>query len=43
MSYPNFKDKHLKEALFHPADSVKYKKMAMKLLSKHIITYQPFP
>ncbi len=40
MSYPNFKDKHLQEALFHPMDFVNYKKFPKNLPKKYIITYQ---
>ena len=41
MSYPNFKDKHLQEALFHPEDFINYKKWKKKgLPNKYIITYQ---
>lgn len=40
MSYPNFKDKHLQEALFHPIDFVNYRKFKGKFPKKYIITYQ---
>lgn len=40
MSYPNFKDKHLQEALFSPEDFVKYKKFPKNLPKKYILTYQ---
>ncbi len=40
MTYPNFKDKHLQEALIHPADFVKYKKWKRNFPKKYILTYQ---
>ena len=41
MSYPNFKDKHLQESLFHPTDFINYKKWEKKNFpNKYIITYQ---
>lgn len=41
MSYPNFKNKHLEEALFHPNDFLRYKKINHKKFpKKYIITYQ---
>src|SRR3989344_8118943 len=40
MVYPNFKDKHLEEALFHPIDFVNYKKWKGKFPKKYILTYQ---
>lgn len=40
MTYPNFKNKYLLEALFHPIDYVRYKKWKMKLPKKYILTYQ---
>ncbi|MBI2043955.1 nucleoside phosphorylase [Candidatus Pacearchaeota archaeon] len=39
MVYPNFKDKHLQESLFHPTDYIKYKKFKGKFPRKYIITY----
>src|SRR3989344_5422226 len=41
MTYPNFKNKHLHEALFNPNDYVNYKKWNRKKFpKKYIITYQ---
>ena len=41
MTYPNFKNKHLQEALFHPEDYVNYKKWPRnKFPKKIILTYQ---
>ncbi|MAG52362.1 MAG: purine-nucleoside phosphorylase [Nanoarchaeota archaeon] len=40
MPYPNFKDKHLQEALFHPRDYIKYRKLKKNLPKKYILTYQ---
>src|SRR3989344_3035248 len=41
MTYPNFKKKHLQEALFHPEDFINYKKFKKKNLpKKYLITYQ---
>ncbi len=41
MVYPNFENKHLEEALFHPKDFIKYKNVEGKFPKKYIITYQP--
>ncbi len=41
MNYPNFKNKHLQEALFHPIDYIKYNNIRGKFPTKYIITYQP--
>tara|TARA_Y100000310_G_scaffold341870_1_gene442651 strand:- start:32781 stop:33515 length:735 start_codon:yes stop_codon:yes gene_type:complete len=40
MAYPNFKDKHLQEALFHPNDYINYRKYKGKFPKKYVITYQ---
>ncbi len=41
MSYPNYKNKHKEEALFHPRDFVKYRNFNKKDFPKKvIITYQ---
>jgi len=40
MAYPNFKNKHLQEALFHPEDFLKYNNIKGKFPTKYIITYQ---
>lgn len=41
MQYPNFKNKHLQKALFHPEDYINYKKwIGKKFPKKYIITYQ---
>jgi len=41
MTYPNFKNKHLEEALFSPDDFLTYKKLeGIKFPSKYILTYQ---
>ncbi len=40
MTYPNFKDKYLQEALFNPIDFINYKKFKGKFPKKYIITYQ---
>lgn len=40
MAYPNFRNKHLQEALFHPEDFLKYNKIKGKFPTKYIITYQ---
>lgn len=40
MNYPNFSNKHLEEALFHPIDFLKDKKVKGKFPKKYIITYQ---
>lgn len=41
MTYPNFKDKYLQEALFHPKDFVNYKKWEkVKFPKKYILIYQ---
>ncbi len=40
MTYPNFKNKHLQESLFHPTDFIKYKKFKGKFPKKYILTYQ---
>lgn len=42
MVYPNFKDKHLQDALFHPGDYVRYKDYPKNLPKKHILTYLPY-
>lgn len=40
MVYPNFKDKHLHEALFNPKDYMRYKKFSKKgLPQSYILTY----
>jgi uridine phosphorylase len=39
MTFPNFKDKHLEEALFNPDDFIKYKKIKKKFPKKFIIIY----
>jgi len=38
--YPQFKDKHVHEALFHPKDYLKYRKFKKKFPKKCVITYQ---
>ena len=40
MAYPNFKNKHVEEALFSPVDFVKYRKWKGNFPKKYIITYQ---
>lgn len=40
MTYPNFKNKHLETAMFHPQDFINYKKFKGKFPKKYIITYQ---
>ncbi|MBM3206855.1 MAG: purine-nucleoside phosphorylase [Candidatus Staskawiczbacteria bacterium] len=40
MNYPNFLNKHLEEALFHPSDFLKDKKVKGKFPKKYILTYQ---
>ena len=41
MNYPNFKDKHLQESLFHPKDFVNYKKWEKIVLpKKYILIYK---
>ena len=41
MSFPNFKNKHLQESLFHPEDFINYKRLDnRKFPKKYIITYQ---
>ncbi|MEK6819674.1 MAG: nucleoside phosphorylase [Nanoarchaeota archaeon] len=41
MAYPNFKNKHLQEALFHPKDFIRYKEFEKKNFPKrYIIIYQ---
>jgi len=41
MTFPNFKNKHLEEALFHPKDFISYKKWNKgRLPKRYIITYQ---
>ena len=44
MSYPNFKNKYLEEALFSPIDFVKYKEYMKKnkFPKKYILTYQTY-
>ena len=41
MEYPNFKDKHLQESLFHPEDFINYRNITKKKFpEKYILTYQ---
>jgi len=40
MAYPNLKNKHLQESLFHPLDFIKYRKVKGNFPKKYIITYQ---
>ncbi|MDO8517038.1 MAG: nucleoside phosphorylase [Nanoarchaeota archaeon] len=39
MSYPQFKNKHLEEALFGPADFIKYKNLKGNFPTKYILVY----
>ncbi len=40
MSYPNFTNKHLQKALFHPEDFIKYTGLKGTFPKKYILTYQ---
>src|SRR3989344_1768544 len=40
MTYPNFKNKQTEEALFHPKDFIKYRKVKNRFPKKYILTYQ---
>lgn len=40
MAYPQFKNKHLQEALFHPQDFVNYKNVKGPFPKKYILCYQ---
>jgi uridine phosphorylase len=43
MAYPNFKDKHLQDALFNPSDYLEYGNWDKKKFpSKYILTYQGY-